>query len=145
MIERVQAEATAALRAGDRRRVDALRLVLAALQTAAKQPGGLSPKDELAVLRRERKQRVEAAETYAAAGREDRAEGERYEAEVIDEFLPAELDAAALAALVDRAVADAGAETMRDMGRVMGLVAERSGGAADPAAAARLVRERLGG
>ncbi len=144
MIERVQTEATAALRAGDRRRVGALRLVLAALQTAAKQPGGLTPQGELGVLRRERKQRIEAAETYETAGRADRADDERYEAGVIDEFLPAELDTAALAALVDQAIADAGAETMRDMGRVMGLVAERSGGAADPAAAARLARERLG-
>ena len=145
MIERVQSEATAALRAGDRRRVGALRLVLAALQTAAKQPGGLTPKDELAVLRRERKQRVEVAETYAAAGRPDRADDERYEAGVIDEFLPTELDAEALAALVEQAIADAGAATIRDMGRVMALIAERSGGSADPAAAAKLARERLGG
>ncbi|HUZ84901.1 MAG TPA: GatB/YqeY domain-containing protein [Gaiellales bacterium] len=145
MIERVQAEATRALRAGDRGRVGALRLILAALQTAAKRDGGITEGEQLAVLRRERKQRVEAAETYAAAGRPDRAEGELYEAGVIDEFLPAALDRDALERLVDAAVADSGATGMRDMGRVMALVAERSGGAADPTAAAGLARARLGG
>ena len=145
MIERVQTEATAALRAGDRPRLGALRLILAALQTAAKRDGGSSDQELLAVLRRERKQRVEAAETYEQAGHPQRAADERYEAGVIDEFLPAQLDAEALAQLVDRAVAEAGATSMRDMGRVMGLVAQLSGGAADAGAAAQLVRQRLAG
>ncbi|HYX86431.1 MAG TPA: GatB/YqeY domain-containing protein [Gaiellales bacterium] len=145
MIERVKAELTGAMRGGDRARVDALRLLLAALQRAQKSvpAGEFSAADAEAVLRRERKQRLEAAESYRAAGREDRAAAEEADVPVIDEFLPAAMSEEELASLVDAAIAEAGATSMRDMGRVMGLVKERSQGRADGKAASALVRARL--
>jgi uncharacterized protein len=147
VIERIQDELKGSLRAGDRPRTNALRLLLAALQKAAKDKpaGAFSDDDALAVLRRERKQRVEAAEAFRSAGHEDRAAAEEADLPVIDEFLPAPLGADDLAALVDAAIAETGAEGMRDMGRVMALVRERSGGRADGRAASELVRARLGG
>lgn len=146
MIDRVKAEVTAAMRSGDRDRLAALRLVLSALQRAEKdQPGGLDDERAQAVLRRERKQRQEAAESYRAGGRPDRAAAEEAEVPVIEEFLPADLTPAELEALVDAAIAETGAAAMADMGRVMGVVTARSGGRADGRAAAALVRARLGG
>ena len=147
MIERIQTELRGSLRAGDRTRTNALRLLLSALQRAQKdRPAGeFGEADEQAVLRRERKQRVEAAETYRAAGQEERAAAEEADLPVIDEFLPAPLTEAELELLVDAAVADAGATTMRDMGAVMKLVGERSGGRADGRSASALVRARLQG
>ena len=147
MIERVKAELTGAMRAGDRSRVDALRLILSALQRAEKSlpAGEFSHADAEAVLRRERKQRLEAAESYRAAGRDDRAAAEMADVPVIEEFLPAAMSDAELSALVDAAVAETGAGSMRDMGRVMGLVTSRGEGRVDGAAAAALVRGRLGG
>ena len=147
MIERVQSELTAAMRAGDRGRIDALRLILSSLQRAGKAvpAGQFAEPDAEAVLRRERKQRLEAAESYRAAGREDRAAAELADVPVIEEFLPAAMSEADLAALVDAAVAETGAQSMRDMGRVMGLVTARGEGRVDGAAAAALVRARLGG
>ena len=146
MIERVKAELTGAMRAGDRSRVDALRLILSALQRAEKSVprGEFSESDAEAVLRRERKQRLEAAESYRTAGRDDRAAAETADVPVIEEFLPVAITEAELAALVDAALAETGAESMRDMGRVMGLVTARGEGRVDGAAAAALVRERLG-
>jgi uncharacterized protein YqeY len=147
VIEQVKSDLTAAMRAGDRSRVDALRLVLSALQRAEKAgpAGEFSEADAEAVLRRERKQRLEAAESYRAAGREDRAAAELADVPVIEAYLPAALSDDELAALVDAAVNETGAESMRDMGRVMGLVTARGEGRVDGAAAAALVRARLGG
>jgi uncharacterized protein YqeY len=147
VIERVQSELTAAMRAGDRGRIDALRLILSSLQRAEKAvpAGQFAEPDAEAVLRRERKQRLEAAESYRAAGRDDRAAAELADVPVIEEFLPAAMSEADLAALVDAAVAETGAQSMRDMGRVMGLVTARGEGRVDGAAAAALVRARLGG
>jgi uncharacterized protein len=148
MIDRIKAESTAALRAGDRDRLAALRLLVAALQRAEKDvPGGgeLTEEASEAVLRRERKQRVEAAEAYRAGGRPDRAEAEEAEAVVIDEFLPAGLTDAELEAIVDAAIAETGADSMKDMGRVMGAVNTASAGRADGRAASALVRTKLQG
>ena len=100
-------------------------------------------KQAMAVLRRERKQRLEAAEAYDKAGQDDRAARERADLPVIEEFLPAPLSEQELAALVNAVIADTGAETMKDMGRVMGLVSERSGGRVDGRVASALVRDRL--
>ena len=146
MIERVKADLTGAMRAGDRSRIDALRLVLSALQRAEKAvpAGEFSDADAEAVLRRERKQRLEAAESYRAAGREDRVAAELADVPVIEAYLPAALSQDELSALVDAAIQETGAESMRDMGRVMGLVTARGGGGVDGAAAAALVRARLG-
>ena len=144
LTEQVQAELRDAMKSGQRERLDALRLIYSSLQRAEKDaPGGFGDEQAMAVLRRERKQRLEAAEVYDKAGQEDRAERERADVPVIDEFLPVPLSEQELVALVDAAIADTGAETMKDMGRVMGLVTERSGGRADGRVASALVRDRL--
>jgi uncharacterized protein len=142
----VKADLTDAMRSGDRSRVDALRLVLSALQRAEKAVpvGEFSQADAEAVLRRERKQRLEAADSYRAAGRKDRVAAELADVPVIEAYLPAAMSEADLAALVDAAIQETGAESMRDMGRVMGLVTARGEGRVDGAAAAALVRARLG-
>ncbi len=143
--DRVQAELRAAMKAGQRTRLDALRLLVSALQRAEKdRPAGeFADRDAEAVLRRERKQRVEAAEAYRGAGHEERAAAEEADLPVIDEFLPQQMDEDELAALVDAAIAETGATSMRDMGRVMGLVTQRAEGRADGKAASDLVRSRL--
>ncbi len=147
MIERIQSELRAAMLAGDRTRVDALRLMLSALQRAEKDgpAGAFTDADAQAVLRRERKQRLEAAEVYREAGHAERAAKEEADIPVIDEFLPAAMNEAELEALVDAAIAESGATSMKEMGRVMGLVTQRAGGHVDGKAASALVRARLGG
>ncbi len=143
--EQIQSQLRDAMRAGDRQRTGALRLLLSALQKAEKdRPAGeFGDQDALAVLRRERKQRVEAAESYRAAGHEQRAAAEEADVPVIDEFLPAALSDAELRGLIEAAIAETGASGMKDMGRVMALVTERSGGRADGRTASALVRSRL--
>src|SRR3712207_6607008 len=113
--ERIRADGTAALKAGDRDRVRALRLVLSELQKEAKEGGGAGQ----AVLRRERKRRRESEAAYRDAGREDLAAGEAYEARAIEAYLPAELSDDELDALVASAVAETGASSPRDMGPVI--------------------------
>ena len=146
MIERVQSELRTAMRGGDRTRVDALRLMLSALQKAEKDKpaGAFTDADAEAVLRRERKQRIEAAEVYREAGHADRATREEADVPVIDEFLPQAMGEAELEALVDAAIAETGATSMKEMGRVMGLVTQRGGGRVDGRTASALVRSRLG-
>jgi uncharacterized protein len=144
LIDRIQAELRDAMKSGDRRRLDALRLVYSALQKAEKDSAEFGDAEALAVLRRERKQRVEAAEAYQAAGQAERAAHERADLPVIDEFLPAAMSEAELEQLVDAAIAETGASTIKDMGRVMGLVTQRGQGRADGRAASALVRSRLG-
>ena len=115
------------MKAGERERVGALRLVLSELQKAEKEGDA----DELAVLRRERKRRREAAEAYREAAREDLAKSEDFEARVIEQYLPAELSDAELDTLVARAVAETGASSPRDMGQVIKHVMAAAGGRAD--------------
>jgi uncharacterized protein len=145
IIEQIQSQLRDAMKAGQRERLDALRLLYSALQRAEKdRPAGeFTDQDALAVLRRERKQRVEAAEAYRAAGQEQRAAGEEADLPVIDAFLPAAMGDDELEALVDAAIAETGAATVKDMGRVMGLVTQRAQGRADGRAASALVRSRL--
>lgn len=145
IIEQIQSQLRDAMKAGRRERLDALRLLYSALQRAEKdRPAGeFTDQDALVVLRRERKQRVEAAEAYRAAGQEQRAVGEEADLPVIDAFLPAAMGDAELEALVDAAIAETGAATVKDMGRVMGLVTRRAQGRADGRAASALVRSRL--
>jgi uncharacterized protein YqeY len=137
--ERIRADVTAAMRAGDRNRVTALRLVLSELQKAAKEGDG----DELAVLRRERKRRRESERAYRDAGREDLAGREAYEAEAIEAYLPAELSDDELDVLVASAVADTGASSPRDMGPVIKQVMAAAGGRADGKRVSTKVREAL--
>ena len=116
ILEQVQADTREAMKAGERDRVAALRLVADALQKDAKEGGD----DEVAVLRRERKRRLEAAEAYRDGGSDERAEAEEAEAREIERYLPAEMSDDELAALVDEAIAESGAEAPGDMGKVMG-------------------------
>jgi uncharacterized protein len=135
--ERIKSDVASAMKAGERDRVSALRLVLSELQKAEKD----GDTDELAVLRRERKRRREAAEAYRGAARGDLADGEDFEARIIEQYLPAELSDAELDDLVERAVAETGAESQRDMGRVIKHVMAAAGGRADGRRVSTKVKE----
>ena len=141
LADTVKSDLTAAMKAGDRDRVGILRLVLSELQKAAKDGSA----DEQAVLRRERKRRLESASAFRDGGRPELADAEEREAELIAGYLPAELDDAALADLVSAAVAETGATSPRDMGPVMKLVLSRAGGRADGKRVSALVKEALSG
>ncbi len=141
ILERVQADVRTALKARERDRVGALRLLASALQQEAK----LGDADEIAVLQRERKKRLEAADAFEQGGSEERAAGERAEAALIEEYLPAQLSDAELAELVDAAVDESGASEPREMGKVMSVLMPRLDGRADGKRASAAVRERLSG
>ena len=138
--ERVRTDITSAMKAGEKQRVGALRLVLSELQKAAKEGGG----DELAVLRRERKRRLEAAEQFRGGGRPELAEQEESEEEMIEGYLPAEMDDAELDRLVASAIAETGASSPKDMGNVMKAVMPKVEGRADGKRVSTRVREGLG-
>src|SRR2546423_15403481 len=110
------------MKSGERRRVGALRLVSSELQKAHKEAAAGSEADEVAVLQRERKRRLESAEAYRDAGRDDLARTEEGEAELISAYLPEQLSDDELHAIVGDAVAEAGASSPKEMGRVMSLV-----------------------
>jgi uncharacterized protein YqeY len=137
--EQVRTDMTNAMKAGEKVRVGALRLVLSELQKAAKEGGA----DELGVLRRERKRRLEAATLFRDAGRPELADQEESEAKLIDGYLPAELDDSELDAIVASAIAETGATSQREMGAVMKAVIAKSGGRADGRRASARVREAL--
>jgi uncharacterized protein len=139
ILEQVQADTKEALKAGERDRVAALRLVVDALQKDLKEGG----EDEVAVLRRERKRRLEAADAYREGGNADRAAGEELEATLIEGYLPAELSDHELGTLVDEAISSSGASGPQEMGKVMGAVMPKVGGRADGNRVSTLVRERL--
>jgi hypothetical protein len=138
-IDQVRSDMTSAMKAGDKERVGALRLLLSELQKAAKDGGT----DELAVLRRERKRRLEAAEQFRDAGRTELAVGEEAEARIIEGYMPAELDDAELDAIVKAAIAETGAKDPKDMGQVMKAVMAKADGRADGKRASARVREVL--
>ncbi len=140
VLEQVQADVRAAMKAGDRERTGALRMVVDALQKDAKLGDG----DEVAVLQRERKKRLEAAEAYGEAGRAEQASTESFEAELIESYLPQQLSDGELAELVDAAVAETGASEQKQMGQVMGALMPKLGGRADGKRVSAAVRERLG-
>nr|WP_281381750.1 GatB/YqeY domain-containing protein [Conexibacter arvalis] len=137
--ERLRSDITAAMKAGERDRVGALRLLLSELQKAAKEGDG----DELAVLRRERKRRLDAAEQFTGGGREELAAREAGEAELIASYLPAELSDEELQAIVRDAVAETGASSPKEMGQVMKAAMARTGGRADGKRVSAHVREAL--
>jgi uncharacterized protein YqeY len=144
LIEQIERDLTAAMRARDRDRAGALRLTLAALRAAEKDlQRPLAENEELQVLQRERKRRTEAAEAFRAAGREEQAAGEEQELAVIEEFMPAPIDEAELERIVDDAIAETGATSLRDLGRVMADVMPQVAGRADGSEVSRLVREKL--
>jgi uncharacterized protein len=139
VIEQVRGDMTSAMKARDKDRVGALRLVLSELQKAEKEGNA----DELAVLRRERKRRLEAAEQFRGGGRPELAEQEEAEAKLIENYLPAELGDAELDAIVAAAIAETGASDPKDMGQVMKVVMAKTGGRADGKRASARVREAL--
>jgi uncharacterized protein YqeY len=129
------------MKAGERERVGALRLIASALQQEAK----LGTEDEIGVLQRERKKRLEAAEAFRKGGSEDRAAAEQAESELIEAYLPEQLSDQELGELVGAAIEEAGASEPRDMGKVMSLVMPRVQGRADGKRVSGAVRERLDG
>jgi uncharacterized protein len=139
LLERLQADTATALKAGDRERVDALRLVTSELQKAAKEGGD----DETAVLQRERKRRLEAADAYREAGRDDLAAGEQREAELIEKYMPEQISDEELQAIVGDAVAESGASSPQEMGKVMSLVMPKVKGRADGKRVSAVVKEKL--
>jgi uncharacterized protein YqeY len=139
--EQIKADLHGAMRAGERERVGALRLVLSELQKAAKEGAD----DELAVLRRERKRRLEAARAYREAGREDLASGEEAEGELIGGYLPAELSGQELEAIVEQAVRESGAESVKDIGVAMKRAIAAVDGRADGKRVSALVQAALQG
>ena len=137
--EQLKADLATAMKAGERERVGALRLVLSELQKAAKEGDG----DEVAVLRRERKRRLDAAEQFRSGGRDELAVQEEGEAELIAGYLPAEIGDDELDSLVAEAIADSGAATPQDMGKVMGVLMPRVEGRAEGGRVSAKVREAL--
>jgi uncharacterized protein len=139
VLEQVQSDVNDALKGGDRERVHALRLIASELQKAAKD----GDSDEVAVLQRERKRRVEAAEAYREGGSQDRAAAEEREAELIDSYLPEQLSDDELAAIVGDAVAESGASSPQEMGKVMSAVMPKVKGRADGKRVSQVVKEKL--
>lgn len=139
--EQVQADVKDAMKAGERERVGALRLLLSELQKAAK----AGDTDELALLRRERKRRIEAATAYSEGGREDLAAKEHAEATMIGAYLPAELSDAELEAIVAAAVSESGASSPKDMGLVMKAAMASVDGRADGKRVSEIVKRALSG
>ncbi|WP_354697592.1 putative protein YqeY [Paraconexibacter sp. AEG42_29] len=137
--ETVKADVTTAMKAGDKDRVGALRLVLSELQKAAKDGND----DEQAVLRRERKRRVEAAAAFRDNGRTELADAEEAEARIIEGYLPAELGDDELRAIVQAAVTQTGATSPKEMGAVMKAAMPQIAGRADGKRVSALVNELL--
>ncbi len=129
------------MKAGERDRVGTLRMLASALQQDAKLGDG----DEIAVVQRERKKRLEAEEAFRKGGSEERAATESSEAKLIEAYLPAQLSDAELAELVEAAIAEAGASGPGEMGKVMSLAMPRVGGRADGKRVSAAVRDRLAG
>jgi uncharacterized protein len=140
VLEQVQDDVRTAMKARDRARAAALRMVLDVLQQDAK----LGKGDEVAVLQRERKKRVEAAEAYEGAGRAEQAAAERFEAELIEGYLPQQLSDEELGEIVAAAIAETGASEQRQMGQVMSAAMPKVGGRADGKRVSAAVREKLG-
>ena len=143
-IETIEGELREAMKARDADRRDALRLILNALKNSEKElQRPLSEDEELQVLQRERKRRVEAAEAFRAGGREEQAEDEEYELEVLEEFMPSPLTEEEIEEIVDDAIAEVGATSIADLGRVMADVMPQVAGRADGSAVSQIVREKL--
>jgi uncharacterized protein YqeY len=144
LIARLEDELKQAMTGRDAARRDALRLILASLRSAEKElQRPLHDDEELQVLQRERKRRHEAAEAYRGAGREEQAEVEERELAVLEEFMPAPLSEEELEEIIDDAIAEVGATSLRDLGRVMADVMPQVSGRADGSVVSQLVREKL--
>jgi uncharacterized protein len=143
-IETIEAEIKEAMRARDAERRDALRLIVNALKGSQKElQRPLSEDEELLVLQRERKRRAEAAEAFRAGGREEQAEAEERELAILEEFMPDLLSEDEVEEIVDDAIAEVGATSMADLGRVMADVMPQIAGRADGSVVSQIVREKL--
>jgi hypothetical protein len=140
ILVQIQDDIKAAMRAGEKQRTAALRMIASAVQSAAKD----GKDDPITVLQRERKKRLEAADAFAEAERDEQAEAERMEAGLIDAYLPEQISDEDLVAVVDEAIAASGAASMREMGRVMGIAMPKVKGRADGNRVGAVVREKLG-
>jgi uncharacterized protein len=144
LVARLEDELKQAMLARDDARRDALRLLLSSLRGAEKElQRPLHEDEELQVLQRERKRRWEVAEAFRGGGRDEQADAEERELEVLEEFMPEPLSEDALEKIVDSAIAEVGATSMRDFGRVMADVMPQVSGRADGSAVSQLVREKL--
>ena len=139
VLEQVRSDTTAAMKAGEKERVTALRMILSELQKAEKE----GRDDEIAVLQRERKRRIESAEAYREAAREDLAAGEEREAAIIETYLPQQLSEEELRAIVGDVVAETGASSPKEMGQVMSQVMPKVQGRADGKRVSAVVKELL--
>jgi uncharacterized protein YqeY len=144
LIEEIEDELKDAMRARDAERRDALRLILNALKNSEKElRRPLSEEEELQVLQRERKRRVEAAEAFRNGGREEQAAAEERELEVLEEFMPEPLSEDEIEEIVDDVIAEVGATRLSDLGRVMADVMPQIAGRADGSQVSQIVREKL--
>jgi len=144
LIVQIEEELKTAMRARNQERTDALRLTLASLRSAEKEvQRPLKEDEELHVLQRERKRRVEAAEAFRGGGRDEQAAKEERELEIIQEFMPEPVDEDELERIIDDAIAETGATSLRDLGRVMADVMPQVAGRADGSVVSQLVREKL--
>jgi uncharacterized protein len=144
LIARIEGELKQARLARDGERRDALSLVLNALQAAQKElQRPLSDEEELQVLQRERKRRLEAAEAFRSGGREEQADDEEYELDVLEEFMPEPLSEDEIEEIIDDVISEVGATSIRDMGRVMAGVMHQVSGRADGSMVNQLVKEKL--
>jgi uncharacterized protein len=138
-LEQAQADVRTAMKAGERERAAALRMIVDSLQQDAK----LGKGDEVAVLQRERKKRLEAEQAFRDAGRTEQADAESFEAELIEAYLPDQLSDGELTELVEAAIAETGATERRQMGQVMGALMPKVGGRADGKRISSAVQEKL--
>lgn len=140
ILERIQDDTRTAMKAGERDRVGTLRMIASSLQQDEKEGEG----DAVAVLQRERKKRIEAAEAFESGGRAEQAAAERGEAALIESYLPEQISDEDLAAIVAAAVESTGATTAKETGKVIGVVMPQVKGRADGKRVSTMVRERLG-
>jgi len=144
LIEEIEDELKDAMRARDAERRDALRLILNSLKSSEKElQRPLSEEEELQVLQRERKRRLEAAEAFRSGGREEQAQAEERELEILEEFMPEPLSEDEIEEIVDDVIAEVGATSMADLGRVMADVMPQVAGRADGSQVSQIVREKL--
>ena len=144
ILQQIQSKVAESLKGGDRNHAASLRVLVAELQAAAKDARHpLSEEEELQVLRRERKKRQESADAFRAGGREELAAKEEWMLSVVDGLLPSQLDEAALSVLIDQAVAEVGATSPKEMGKVMNVLMAKGGAQVDGKLASRMVKERL--
>ena len=143
-IAEIEGEIKEAMKARDAERREALRLIVNALKSSEKElQRPLSDDEELQVLQRERKRRIEAAEAFRTGGHDDRAEAEERELAILEEFMPEPLSEDEIEEIVDDAIAEVGATSMADLGRVMADVMPQIAGRADGSQVSQIVREKL--